>query len=105
LHLSHRARGNAAVASDLDCLGQQIQKLAYGPRPRPTVIPSMISAINTKTVISRAVKNSPMAEAATSAMVMESSMVMRPFKRSPIASLKIGNPPIRIPASATRSNP
>ena len=65
----------------------------------------MISAIRTKTVISRAVKNSPIAEAATRAMVMDSSMVMRPFNRSANASLKIGNPPIRIPASARKSTP
>ena len=58
--------------------------------PRPTVIPSRISAINTNTVMSRAVKNSPMTEAATSAIVMESSMVMRRSSRSAIASLKMG---------------
>ena len=59
-------------------------------RPRPTVIPSKISAISTNTVISSAVKNSPMTEAATSAIVMESSIVMRRLRRSAIASLKDG---------------
>ena len=75
------------------------------PLPRPTVMPSMISAMSTNTVISRAVKNSPIAEAATKAMVMDNSMVIRPLNRSANASLKMGNPPIRIPVSARKSTP
>ena len=73
--------------------------------PRPTVMPSKISAISTNTVISSAVKNSPMAEAATSAMVIESSIVMRGCSRSATASLKMGYPPIRTPANARMSIP
>src|SRR4029077_1812745 len=65
-------------------------------RPRPTVIPSRISATSTKSVITSAVKNWPTTSAATRAMVIDSSMVIRRARRFSTASLKIGYPPISV---------
>ena len=66
-------------------------------RPRDTVIPSSTSAISTNSVITSAVKNSVIAPAATMAIDMDSSMVMRLAIRFSTASLKIGQPPINSP--------
>jgi Histidine kinase len=55
-------------------------------RPRPTVSSSSASAMSTKNTITSAVKTSRMARAAASAMVIESSMVMRWEKMSARAS-------------------
>ena len=62
-------------------------------RPRETVMSSRTSATRTKRVMTSAVKNSPMPAAATMAMVMESSIVMRRARRFSKASFKIGQPP------------
>src|SRR5579864_3616723 len=63
-------------------------------RPRSTVSPSRISATSTNSVITSAVKNSPMTRAAASAMVIESSIVILRAARFSAASLKIGYPPM-----------
>ena len=90
LYFGEASRGDLPRRSDLGSLRKRSSSSAMARLPRPTVMPSRISAISTKTVMSRAVKNSPMAEAATSAMVMESSMVIRRSNRSAMASLKMG---------------
>ena len=59
-------------------------------RPRPTVSPSRISAPSTNAVMTSAVRNSPMANAEASAMVIESSIVIRRSTTFSNASLKMG---------------
>jgi hypothetical protein len=63
-------------------------------------MPSSTSATSTNSVITRAVKNSPIAAAATIAMLMESSMVIRRATMFSAASLKIGQPPTITPDDA-----
>src|SRR6266436_4133836 len=60
-------------------------------------MPSSTSATSTKSVMTRAVKNSPIAAAATIAMLMDSSMVIRRAAMFSAASLKIGQPPTVTP--------
>ena len=71
-------------------------------RPRETVRFSNTSATSTKSVMTRAVKNWPMAAAATMAMTIESSMVIRRARIFSSASAKIGQPPITMPTSPMR---
>jgi hypothetical protein len=56
---------------------QKVKKVMDARRPRETLMPSRTSATSTNSVMTRAVKNSPIAAAATIAMLMESSMVIR----------------------------
>ena len=63
---------------------------------------SSTSATSTKSVMMRAVKNSEMAAAAIIAMLMDNSMVIRRAAMFSAASLKIGHPPIRTPATPIR---
>ena len=58
-------------------LGRNSRRSRIALRPRPTVRPSRTSATRTKSVMTRAVKNSPIAAAATMAIVIDSSIVMR----------------------------
>jgi hypothetical protein len=58
---------------------------------------SRTSAIRTKRVMISAVKKSEIAAAATIAIVIESSIVIRLARKFAAASLKIGQPPIRTP--------
>ena len=60
-------------------------------------MPSRTSATSTNNVMTRAVKNSPIAAKATIAMLMESSMVIRRATMFSAASLKIGQPPTITP--------
>ena len=62
-------------------------------------MPSRTSAISTNSVITSAVKNSEMAAAATIAIDMDSSMVIRFATRFSRASLKMGQPPTNKPAT------
>ena len=71
-------------------------------RPRPTVSPSSTSAARTKAVMIKAVRNSPMTSAATRAMVMESSIVIRRSRMLCQASRKIGQPPPIVPIKPIR---
>ena len=57
--------------------------------PRETVMPSSTSATSTKSAMTSAVKNSPIAAAATIAIVIDNSIVMRREIRFSNASLKI----------------
>jgi hypothetical protein len=59
-------------------------------RPRPTVNPSSISAARTNAVMTKAVKNSPIASAEARAMVIDSSIVIRRSTMFSNASLKMG---------------
>ena len=72
-----------------------------GARGR-TVMPSSTSATRTNSVMTRAVKNSPIAAAATIAMVIDSSIVMRRARRFSNASLKMGQPPTSKPTMPIR---
>jgi len=58
--------------------------------------------MSTNSVMMSAVKNSEIAAAAMMAMDIESSIVMRLAKRFSSASLKIGQPPMRRPATPIR---
>ncbi len=75
-----RARRTVAV------FGSKSSKCWIACRPRPTVSPSSISAASTNKVITSAVNVSRMASAATMAMAMESSIVMRRWTRLSYAS-------------------
>ena len=71
-------------------------------RPREPSALLKTSATSTKSVMMSAVKNSEIAAAATMAMVMESSIVIRRAARFSAASLKIGQPPITMPRMPSR---
>jgi len=77
--------------------GQLLRRDRLALRPRPTVNPSSTSATRTKSVMTRAVKNSPIAAAAAMAIVIDSSIVMRRSTMFSKASFRIGQPPIRRP--------
>ena len=61
---------------------------------------SIASASSTKKTITTAGKNSPIDNAARSAIVIESSIVMRRARTFSTASRKIGNPPASVATSA-----
>ena len=79
--------------------GRKSSRSRMARRPRPTVSPSSTSAARTNVVIINAVTNSPMASAASSAIVIDSSIVIRRSRMFSHASWKIGQPPIRVPSS------
>ncbi|MGO8920134.1 MAG: hypothetical protein ACLQJR_29905 [Stellaceae bacterium] len=79
--------------------GRKSRRSPMALRPRETVMPSRTSATSTNKVMTKAVKNSPIAAAATIAMLMDSSMVIRRSTMFSNASLQIGQPPISRPAT------
>jgi hypothetical protein len=79
--------------------GRNSRRSRIALRPRPTVRPSSTSATRTNKVMTKAVKNSPMAAAATMAIVIDSSIVMRRSTILSKASFRIGQPPIRRPTT------
>ncbi len=60
---------------------------------------SASTPFNTKSAMTRAVKNSEMAAAAIMAIDVDSSIIIRLANRFSTASLKIGQPPITRPAT------
>ena len=82
--------------------GKKSSRSRIARRPRETVRCSSTSAISTNKVMISAVKNSEIAAAARTAIDIESSIVIRRAAMFSIASLKIGQPPIRTPAKPMR---
>jgi hypothetical protein len=82
-------------------LGRKSRRFWIARRTPPTVRPSRTSATSTNPVITRTVKNSPIAKAERRAMVIESSIVIFRSTMFSNASLKMGYPPIKVAAMPT----
>ena len=90
LYFGETSRCHLAGRSHLGSLRQQVQQFPDGASAAPHRHALQHFGDQHEHGDEQAVKNSPMTDAATSAMVMESSMVMRRSTRSAIASLKMG---------------
>lgn len=98
------ARGRLCVPSPRltrTVSGRKAMRSVRASLPRSLERSSRISAASTKAAITRDVTHSPMALAATTAMSIDSSMLIFRWRRSSHASAAIGQQPTASPTTAT----